>query len=73
MNDILPDATATWSYLEAIVKDVIESYGYQDYGLTAIYDSMKEFAREKASMSQETPLGLHHSPAYSRRSRKKKS
>lgn len=41
--------------------------------LAAVYDSMKEFAREKASMRQETPLGLHHSPAYSRRSRAKKS
>ena len=33
MNDILPDATAIWSHLEAIVKDVVESYGYKEIRL----------------------------------------
>ncbi len=33
MNDILPEATATWQYLEAIVRDVIQSYGYSEIRL----------------------------------------
>lgn len=36
MNDILPDATATWSHLEAIVKDVVESYGYREIRLPVL-------------------------------------
>jgi histidyl-tRNA synthetase len=33
MNDILPEATSTWQYLEAIVRDVIQSYGYSEIRL----------------------------------------
>lgn len=40
--------------------------------LDAIYESMREFAREKAKLTQDGPLGLHHSPLYTRRSREKK-
>lgn len=44
MNDILPDATATWSYLEAIVKEVVESYGYREIRLP-ILEQTELFAR----------------------------
>ena len=33
MNDILTEATSTWQYLEAIVRDVIQSYGYSEIRL----------------------------------------
>ena len=33
MNDILPEVTSTWQYLEAIVRDVIQSYGYSEIRL----------------------------------------
>lgn len=33
MNDILPEATATWRRIESIVRDVIESYGYREVRL----------------------------------------
>lgn len=29
MNDILPDTSATWQYLESVVESIIESYGYR--------------------------------------------
>ncbi len=29
MNDILPDTSATWQYLEEVVEGIIESYGYK--------------------------------------------
>jgi histidyl-tRNA synthetase len=44
MNDILPDATATWSHLESIVKDVIESYGYKEIRLPVL-EQTELFAR----------------------------
>lgn len=44
MNDILPDATATWSHLEAIVKDVVESYGYREIRLPVL-EQTELFAR----------------------------
>ena len=44
MNDILPEATATWSYLESIVKDVVESYGYREIRLP-ILEQTELFAR----------------------------
>jgi histidyl-tRNA synthetase len=44
MNDILPGATATWSHLEAIVKDVVESYGYKEIRLP-ILEQTELFAR----------------------------
>ncbi len=30
MNDILPDATGTWRYLESVVQDIVHSYGYAE-------------------------------------------
>ena len=33
MNDILPEATATWQHVEAIVRDVIQAYGYREIRL----------------------------------------
>jgi len=30
MNDILPDATPVWQYLETTVKDVVAAYGYSE-------------------------------------------
>ena len=30
MNDILPDVSATWRYLETVVQDVVTSYGYDE-------------------------------------------
>jgi histidyl-tRNA synthetase len=33
MNDILPDAAASWQYLEKVVEDVIEAYGYRQVRL----------------------------------------
>lgn len=44
MNDILPDATATWCYLESVVKDVIEAYGYREIRLP-ILERTELFAR----------------------------
>jgi histidyl-tRNA synthetase len=33
MNDILPDVSGTWRYLETIVRDVVQSYGYAEIRL----------------------------------------
>ena len=30
MNDILPEQTALWQWLEGKVRDVLASYGYQE-------------------------------------------
>lgn len=30
MNDILPEQTAAWQYLESTVRDVLRAYGYQE-------------------------------------------
>lgn len=30
MNDVLPEASGTWRFVETIVREVIESYGYQE-------------------------------------------
>lgn len=40
--------------------------------LESIYASMDEFSREKARAQQHNPLGTHHSPLYTRRSREQK-
>ncbi len=44
MNDILPEATATWRYVEEIVREVIESYGYREIRLP-ILEYTDVFAR----------------------------
>ena len=33
MNDILPDVSATWRYLETVVEEVVTSYGYDEIRL----------------------------------------
>ncbi|HNP37266.1 MAG TPA: histidine--tRNA ligase [Woeseiaceae bacterium] len=33
MNDILPELTGTWQYLESVVRDVVQSYGYAEIRL----------------------------------------
>jgi histidyl-tRNA synthetase len=33
MNDILPEASGTWRYLESVVQDIVESYGYSEIRL----------------------------------------
>jgi len=44
MNDILPDATATWSFLESEVRDIVESYGYREIRLPVL-EQTELFAR----------------------------
>jgi histidyl-tRNA synthetase len=36
MNDVLPESSPTWRYLESIVCDVVESYGYREIRLPII-------------------------------------
>ena len=36
MNDILPDVSGTWHYLETIVREVVESYGYREIRLPLV-------------------------------------
>ncbi len=36
MNDILPDVAGTWRYLETIVREVVESYGYREIRLPLV-------------------------------------
>ncbi|MDH3532985.1 MAG: histidine--tRNA ligase [Gammaproteobacteria bacterium] len=33
MNDILPGVSGTWSYLESVVREIVESYGYSEIRL----------------------------------------
>ncbi len=33
MNDILPEVSATWRYLESIVEEIVRSYGYSEIRL----------------------------------------
>ena len=33
MNDLLPGASATWQFLEGVVRDIIQSYGYAEIRL----------------------------------------
>ncbi len=44
MNDILPEASATWQYLEAVVRDVVQSYGYDEIRLPLL-ESTELFKR----------------------------
>jgi histidyl-tRNA synthetase len=30
MNDILPDVSGTWRYLESVVQEIVDSYGYDE-------------------------------------------
>jgi len=36
MNDVLPDISGTWRYLEEVVREVVESYGYREIRLPII-------------------------------------
>ena len=33
MNDILPESAGTWHYLESVVQEIVESYGYREIRL----------------------------------------
>lgn len=33
MNDVLPEATVTWQYVEGLVRDILQSYGYREIRL----------------------------------------
>jgi histidyl-tRNA synthetase len=33
MNDILPDVSGTWRYLETVVRNIVQSYGYEEIRL----------------------------------------
>ena len=33
MNDILPEVSATWRYLESVVQEIVHSYGYSEIRL----------------------------------------
>jgi len=44
MNDILPEASATWRRVEKVVREVIESYGYREIRLP-ILERTEVFAR----------------------------
>ena len=33
MNDILPEVSGTWRYLETVVRDIVQSYGYEEIRL----------------------------------------
>ncbi len=33
MNDILPEVAGTWRYLESVVRDIVQSYGYREIRL----------------------------------------
>jgi histidyl-tRNA synthetase len=36
MNDVLPDVAPLWAYLEKVVREVIESYGYREIRLPIV-------------------------------------
>ena len=44
MNDVLPEATGTWRYLETVVREVVESYGYREIRLPLV-EQTELFAR----------------------------
>jgi histidyl-tRNA synthetase len=50
MNDILPEVTATWRHVENAVREVIESYGYQEIRLP-ILERTEVFARAIGDMT----------------------
>ena len=44
MNDVLPESSGTWRYLEDVVREVVESYGYREIRLP-ILEQTELFAR----------------------------
>ena len=51
MNDVLPDATATWRYLEEVVREVVESYGYREIRLPLVGGSGGRLRRARHQAS----------------------
>ncbi len=39
MNDILPDASGRWHYLETVVRDIAQSYGYDEIRLPLLEET----------------------------------
>jgi len=52
MNDILPEVTSTWQFLEAIVRDIIQSYGYAEIRLPLL----EQTALFKRSIGEVTDI-----------------
>ncbi len=44
MNDVLPEVSGTWRYVETLVRDIVESYGYAEIRLP-ILEQTELFAR----------------------------
>ena len=44
MNDILPDVSGTWTFLESVLRDVVQSYGYSEIRLPLL-EQTELFAR----------------------------
>jgi histidyl-tRNA synthetase len=36
MNDVLPEVSGTWRYLETVVRDIVQSYGYAEIRLPIV-------------------------------------
>ena len=52
MNDILPQAAAAWQYLEGVVRDIVQSYGYDEIRLPLL-EHTELFRR---SIGEETDI-----------------
>jgi len=52
MNDILPDVTQTWQYLDAVVRDIVQSYGYAELRLPLL----EQTALFKRSLGEVTDI-----------------
>ena len=59
MNDILPEESGTWSYLESVLRDVVQSYGYAEIRLPLLWIGVLH-GRINASLAATTGV---HSPA----------
>jgi histidyl-tRNA synthetase len=46
MNDILPAVSGTWRYLESEVRDIVQSYGYNEmFAAARIYGALQTIDR----------------------------
>ena len=52
MNDILPDVTQTWQFLDAVVRDIVQSYGYAELRLPLL----EQTALFKRSLGEVTDI-----------------
>lgn len=50
MNDLLPELAPTWRYIESVVRDVVESYGYAEIRLP-IVEQTELFQRSIGEMT----------------------